>query len=135
MSPKIGVFDSGLGGLSVLREIHRLLPNHPTLYFADQGHMPYGPRDPAEIHTFSRGITQFLLDRDAAVIVIACHSASANSLEKLRVEFPQVPFVGVEPAIKPAASASKSGVVGVLTTKATAEGPLYHRVLERFARS
>ena len=133
MNPKIGVLDSGVGGLSVLREIHRLLPDHPTLYFADQGHVPYGPRDPQEINTFVDAITRFLLGQGAKVIVVACHAASTASLYDLRAHYPDVPFVGMEPAVKPAAETTQSGVIGVLTTQATASGPLYQSVKARFA--
>lgn len=131
--PKIGVFDSGIGGLSVLREIHKLLPNHPTVYFADQHHLPYGPRPVSEIQTFSEAITRFLIGQGCVVIVIACNTASAASLMYLRQQFPHIPFVGMEPALKPALSASQTGVVGVLSTRATAEGDLYKRLLERYA--
>ncbi len=130
---KIGVFDSGLGGLSVLREIHRLLPDCSTIYVADQAHLPYGPRPAAEIDSFADAITRFLLDSGAQVIVIACHSASAASLQLLRQRYPDVPFVGIEPAVKPAAEATQTGIIGVLTTQATADGPLYRRVLAQFA--
>ena len=133
MNPRIGVLDSGAGGLSVLREIHRQLPDHPTLYFADQAHVPYGPRNPQEIDTFVVDITRFLLDQGARVIVVACHAASTASLYELRVRYPGIPFVGMEPAVKPAAETSRSGVIGVLTTQATANGPLYRRVLAQHA--
>lgn len=129
----IGVFDSGVGGLSVLREIHRLLPDIPTLYFADQGHLPYGPRSPEEIQRFVEAIVEFLIERGAGVIVIACHTASAVSLIDLRARFPHVPFVGMEPAVKPAAESTKTGVIGVLSTLITANGELYRSVRERFA--
>jgi glutamate racemase len=133
LPPKIGVFDSGIGGLSVLREIHHLLPNHPTVYIADQANLPYGPRPIAEIQAFSDRITRFLIEQGAVVIVIACNTASAASLEYLRTKYPDIPFVGMEPAVKPALEASKTGVVGVLSTRATAEGALYRRLLERYA--
>jgi glutamate racemase len=131
---KIGVLDSGVGGLSVLREIHQLLPDHPTLYFADQGHLPYGPRDAAEISGFVEAIARFLISHGAAVIVIACNAASAAGLHDLRAQYPQIPIVGMEPAVKPAAEATKSGVIGVLTTRATANGSLYKRVLAQYAQ-
>ncbi len=131
--PKIGVFDSGIGGLTVLREIHRLLPGHPTIYVADQVHLPYGPRPVSEIQRFSDHITRFLIEQGAVVIVIACNTASAASLEYLRGKYPNTLFVGMEPAVKPALEASKTGVVGVLSTRATAEGALYKRLLERYA--
>ncbi len=129
----IGVLDSGVGGLSVLRYIHQLLPNHPTIYIADEGHLPYGPRPQDEIRTFVMTLAQFLLERGASVLVIACNSASAAALYALRQKYPDVPIVGMEPAVKPAVKASQSRVVGVLTTQATANGILYQRVLERFA--
>lgn len=131
--PSIGVLDSGVGGLSVLREIHRLLPDCPTLYYADQAHLPYGPRDPREIRSFVEDITRYLLSHGAAMIVIACNAASAASLHDLRAKFPNIPIVGMEPAVKPAAEATRSGVIGVLTTQATARGVLYARVVEKYA--
>jgi glutamate racemase len=130
---RIGVLDSGVGCLSVLREIHRLLPDHPTLYFADQFHLPYGPRDPQQISTFVEAIARFLIARGAAMIVIACNAASAASLYNVRAQYPRIPFVGMEPAVKPAVEATRTGVIGVLTTQATAEGMLYKQVLERYA--
>lgn len=130
--PSIGVLDSGVGGLSVLREVHRLLPDHPTLYVADQAHVPYGPRSHEDIHTCVDAIVRVMLGQGAAVIVLACHAASAASLYRLREQYPSVPFVGIEPAVKPAVEHSRTRVVGVLTTQATADGPLYHRVVRRF---
>lgn len=130
--PKIGVLDSGVGGLSVLREIHRILPQHSTIYYADQAHVPYGTRPHAEIDCFVDSITRFLLGQGVDVVVLACHAASAASLQILRGRYPQVPFVGLEPAIKPAVLNTRSGVVGVLTTQATADGALYRRLLQRY---
>ncbi len=129
----IGVVDSGVGGLSVLRYIHQFLPEHPTIYIADEGHLPYGPRPQEEIRSFVMPLAQFLLARGASVLVIACNSASAAALYTLRQQYPNMPIVGMEPAVKPAVKATKSGVIGVLTTQATANGILYQRVLERFA--
>lgn len=130
---RIGVLDSGVGGLSVLREIHRLLPTYPTLYFADQAHIPYGTRPPDEIARFVERIAEFLIEQGARVIVLACNAASAASLLDLRARHPEVPFVGMEPAVKPAVEATQTGVIGVLTTRATANGELYRRVLDRYA--
>ena len=130
----IGVLDSGVGGLSVLRAIRAELPHESVLYVADQTHLPYGPRPPEEIRTFVTGITRFLLAQGAKIIVVACNAASAASLHYLRKAFPGVPFIGMEPAVKPASQATKSGVIGVLTTEATANGPLYARVVERYAK-
>jgi len=130
----IGVFDSGVGGLTVLGEIRRRLPGEDILYLADQAHVPYGPRSKAQVKGFSEGIVQFLLGRGAKLIVVACNTASAAALSFLRRNFPEVPFVGMEPAVKPAAERTVSGVVGVLATPATFQGELYHRTVERFAR-
>jgi len=129
----IGIFDSGIGGLSVWREIARQLPHEDTLYFADQIHIPYGPRSLEEIRSFSETITRFLLARDCKLIAVACNAASAAALKHLRVTFPDVPFVGMEPAVKPAAETTHTGVVGVLATPATFQGELFASVVERFA--
>jgi len=129
----VGIFDSGIGGLSVLRAIRAQLPHEQLLYFADQGHVPYGPRDLAEVRQFSEEITRFLLAQGAKMIVVACNTASAAALHYLRETFPHTPFVGMEPAVKPAAEQTNSGVVGVLATPATFQGALYASVVERFA--
>ncbi len=131
----IGIFDSGVGGLSVLRAISSLLPNNALIYFGDQSHVPYGTRPSEEILKFSCEITRFLLSKDVKIIVVACNTASAVSLVQLRKLFPETPFVGMEPAIKPAAENTKSGVVGVLATPATFHGGLYASVVERFAEN
>lgn len=130
---QIGVFDSGLGGLSVWREIVRQWPSCKTVYVADQVHIPYGPRDAAEILDFARGITRFLLAQGCGTIVVACNAASAASLAALRAAWPQVPFVGMEPAVKPAVAVSRTRVAGVLATPATLQGALFATTVERFA--
>jgi glutamate racemase len=132
-SSPIGIFDSGVGGLSVWREIARQLPHEDTIYFADQIHIPYGPRSLQEIRSFSETITRFLLERGCKLIVVACNAASAAALKYLRATFPLVPFVGMEPAVKPAAETTHTGVVGVLATPATFQGELFASVVERFA--
>jgi len=129
---KIAVFDSGVGGLSVLRAIWQQIPFERTLYFADQAHVPYGSRSLAEIRTLMYEITRFFLSQKASIIVIACNTASAAALNDLRRKFPEMDFVGMEPAVKPAATLTKSGVVGVLATPATFQGELYNSVVERF---
>ena len=129
----IGVFDSGVGGLSVLRAIRQQLPNESVLYFGDQGHVPYGPRPLEEVRQFSESITRFLLERQAKLIVVACNTASAAALHSLREKFTEVSFVGMEPAVKPAAEQTRTNVVGVLATPATFQGVLYALVVERFA--
>lgn len=129
----IGVFDSGVGGLSVMRAIRKELPGEHALFVADQAHVPYGPRPLEEVQRFSVAITHFLLEQGAKLIVVACNAASAAALHHLRQVFPGVPFVGMEPAVKPAAEVTRSGVVGVLATPATFQGALYASVIERFA--
>jgi len=130
----IGVFDSGVGGLSVLRALRGLLPHESILYLADQAHVPYGPRSLEEVRAFSASITRCLLDQGAKLVVVACNAASAAALHYLREMFPSVPFVGMEPAVKPAAEHTHTGVVGVLATPATFQGALYASVVERFAQ-
>lgn len=129
----IGIFDSGIGGMSILREIRKLLPDEDLLYLADQCHVPYGSRPLEEIQRFSRAITAYLLEQRAKLIVVACNTASAASLKDLRRLHPGFLFVGMEPAIKPAAEITQSRVVGVLATPTTFEGELYASVVERFA--
>jgi glutamate racemase len=129
----IGVFDSGIGGISVLRAIRRQLPEESVIYFGDQRHIPYGSRPMGQIRIFSEAITKFLLAKEAKILVVACNTASAAALKYLRENFPSVPFVGMEPAVKPAAEHTHTGRVGVLATPATFQGALYASVVERFA--
>lgn len=129
----IGVFDSGLGGLSVLRAIRESMPSQAVIYFGDQGHVPYGQRSLEEVRAFSTEAVKFLLGKGAKLIVVACNTASVAALLSLRRDFPQVPFVGMEPAVKPAAEQTHTGTVGVLATFATFQGALYASVVERFA--
>ncbi len=132
--PTIGLFDSGVGGLSVLRALRAQRLVADLLYFGDNHHIPYGPRPLAEVCAFSEAITRFLLDRDAQVIVVACNTASAAALKYLRQIYPNVPFVGMEPAVKPAAEQTQTKIVGVLATPATFQGELFNSVVERFAQ-
>ncbi|HEX9388648.1 MAG TPA: glutamate racemase [Anaerolineales bacterium] len=129
----IGIFDSGVGGISVLRAIREQMPEESVIYFGDQGHIPYGPRPMEQIRAFSEAITKFLLEHDGKIIVVACNTASAAALRYLREKFPDVQFVGMEPAVKPAAEYTQTGNVGVLATPATFQGALYASVVERFA--
>jgi len=131
-SQLLGVFDSGVGGLSVLKAIRARMPSLPVLYVADQIHVPYGSRTLDEVRCFSAGITHFLLEKGASVVVVACNTASAAALHHLREKFLGTLFVGMEPAIKPAAESTRTGVVGVLATPATFQGELYASVVERF---
>ena len=130
----VGIFDSGVGGLSVLREVRRQLPNEDLIYIADQAHVPYGNRTRQEVFRFSDGIVRYLINKQAKLVVIACNTASAVALADLRLEYPALPFVGMEPAVKPAAAETISGVVGVLATPATFQGDLYASTVERFAK-
>jgi glutamate racemase len=130
----VGIFDSGIGGLSVLREIHNMLPFQPIYYIADQAHVPYGKRQMSEIRDFAFAITDFLTAMGAQVIVVACNTASAAALKELRKEYPQLTFIGMEPAVKPATQITHSGIVGVLATPTTFQGKLYHTLVEKFAR-
>ncbi|RLC75012.1 MAG: glutamate racemase [Chloroflexi bacterium] len=129
----IGVFDSGVGGLSVWREIARQLPRENIICLADQAHVPYGSRRLAEVRALSESITRFLLAQEAKIIVVACNTASAAALHHLRRTFPSVLFVGMEPAIKPAVERTDNGVVGVIATQATFQGKLFASLVERYA--
>ena len=129
----IGVFDSGVGGLSVWREVAVQLPDESSVYLADQGHIPYGPRPMQEIRAFSEAIVRFLLGQGCNIIVVACNAASAAALAHLRARFTDVPFVGMEPAVKPAVQTTRTGHVGVMATPATFQGELFASVVERFA--
>lgn len=129
----IGVFDSGVGGLSVFLALRAQLPDEPLLYVADQAHVPYGSRPVEEVRGYAAGITRYMLGRGARVIVVACNTASAAALGHVRQAFPDVPFVGMEPAVKPAAHQTRTGVVGVLATPATFQGELYASLVDRFA--
>jgi glutamate racemase len=129
----IGVFDSGVGGLSVWREIVAQLPHESTVYVADQAHLPYGLRPAAEVRGFAEAVATELLERGCKAIVVACNTASAAALKSLRDRHPEVPFVGMEPAVKPAALNSKSRVVGVMATPGTLEGGMFAEAVQRFA--
>jgi len=132
-SPRpIGIFDSGIGGLTVLSAIRQALPTERLLYFGDNVHVPYGPRSLAQVRGFSHGITRALLDRDCKLIVVACNTASAAALASIREAFPHLLFVGMEPAVKPAVEHTRTGVVGVIATVATFQSELYASVVERF---
>ncbi len=118
----------------MLRDVRRLLPGESIVYVADEGHLPYGPRERAEIREFASGITRFLIRQDCKLLVIPCNAASAAALHYLRETFPALPIVGMEPAVKPAAEHTRTGVIGVITTKATFQGELFASVIDRFAQ-
>ena len=114
----IGLFDSGVGGTSIWHEVHRLLPHENTVYFADSHNAPYGDKTQAEIIALSKQKVEFLLEKKAKIIVVACNTATTNAMKVLRHDY-DVPFIGLEPAIKPAAALTKTGHIGVLATKRT----------------
>lgn len=130
----IGVFDSGVGGLSVLREIRQQLPAESLLYVADSGFVPYGEKPPEVICQRSRAIAEFLLARGAKALVLACNTATAAAVADLRTRY-TVPIIGMEPAVKPATLATRSGVVGVLATTGTLRSARFAALLDRFAGS
>lgn len=129
----IGLFDSGVGGISVLREIRRLLPVEDLLYYADSGHCPYGGKTRDQIQMRAIAITELCLARGAKLIVVACNTATIAAVEHLRATYP-IPFVGMEPAVKPAAAQTRSGVVGVLATGAALAGEKFHKLLADHAK-
>lgn len=133
-SDPIGFFDSGVGGLCIRDAVRSLLPHENTVYIADSAHCPYGNRPPEEIITLARGLVKTLLAKGCKMVVVACNTATAAAVDTLRREWPGVPFVGMEPAVKPAALRSKSGVVGVLATQGTFNGRLYRETSARFAK-
>lgn len=120
----IGIFDSGVGGLSVFREIRKVLPGEKYVYFSDNAHCPYGEKSREYIIGRARWITEFLLERGADIIVVACNTATAAAISTLREEY-AVPFIGMEPAVKPAVAATRTGVVGVLATAGTLKAEKY----------
>ena len=127
----IGIFDSGAGGLSVYREIRKLLPDQGFVYFSDNAHCPYGEKDASYIQERGRRITETLLEKGAQAIVVACNTATAAAIATLRAAYP-VPFIGMEPAVKPAALGTCTGVIGVLATAGTLKGSKYLNTKGRF---
>lgn len=130
----IGIFDSGLGGLSVLREVWQQLPLESTVYIADQANLPYGTRPAGEIQALSEAIMRQLLRQKAKLVFVACNTASAAALDHLRSTFPDTAIVGMEPAVKPATAHTRSGVIGVLATGSTLQADRYASLVTRFAR-
>ena len=131
---KVGFFDSGVGGTCILRAFRRLCPDVATEYLADTAHCPYGNKPPEEVVRLSVANTEELLRRGCGVVVVACNTATAAAIDVLRAHYPQVPFVGVEPALKPAALRTRTGVVGVLATAGTFHGRLYNETKARYAK-
>lgn len=130
----IGIFDSGIGGLSVFREIRKLLPEQGYIYYSDSAHCPYGEKSKEYIIDRARSITRRLIGMGAEIVVVACNTATAAAISTLRKEFP-IRFIGMEPAIKPAAALTKTGVVGVLATAGTLKAEKYLDTREKWAQS
>lgn len=127
----IGLFDSGIGGTSIWKEIHDLLPNEHTIYLADSKNAPYGQKSKEEIIALSIKNTEYLLNQNAKIIVVACNTATTNAIKELRAKY-DVPFIGIEPAIKPAAIHSEKHIIGILATQGTLNSELFHQTVEKF---
>ncbi|MDO9150457.1 MAG: glutamate racemase [Methylotenera sp.] len=130
----IAVFDSGVGGISVLQHIHALLPNEQLLYVADSLHAPYGNKSPQEIQSRCINITDFLISKNAKAIVVACNTATAAAIDMMREKY-TLPIIGMEPAVKPAAEASRNGIIGVLATTGTLKSAQFAGLLESYGRN
>ncbi len=128
----IGIFDSGVGGTSIWKEIHALMPSESTIYLADSKNAPYGPKGKERILELSIKNTEWLLNRNCKIIVVACNTATTNAIDVLRSNY-DVPFIGIEPAIKPAALNTKSNAIGILATKGTLSSSLFNQTSSRFA--
>ncbi len=128
----IGIFDSGVGGTSIWKEIHRLLPNENTIYLADSLNAPYGPKGAEQIKALAKKNTELLLNNNCKLIVVACNTATTNAIDYLRATY-SVPFIGIEPAIKPAALQTQTNAIGILATKGTLTSALFSNTAARFA--
>ena len=129
MNAPIGVFDSGIGGLSVLKALQAALPHEDFIYLADNGHAPYGERDTAHVLARSRAVTQYLARQNIKALVVACNTATAAAIDLLRTEHPYLPIIGVEPAVKPAVALSKTGRIGVMATRSTLASARFQALL------
>ena len=127
----IGIFDSGIGGTSIWSAIHQLLPNEKTIYLADSKNAPYGQKSKEEIVALSMKNTDFLLEMNCKLIVVACNTATTNAIQELREKY-DVPFIGIEPAIKPAATHSKTQIIGILATQGTLNSALFNKTTEKY---
>ncbi len=127
----IGIFDSGVGGTSIWKEIHSLLPNENTIYLADSKHAPYGNKSKERIIDLSIKNTELLLQKDCKLIIVACNTATTNAIKTLRETY-TIPFIGIEPAIKPAALQTKTKAVGILATKGTLSSDLFSKTTNLF---
>lgn len=127
----IGLFDSGIGGTSIWKAIHQLMPNENTIYLADSKNAPYGEKSKEEIIALSKKNTELLLEFNCKIIVVACNTATTNAIKELRATY-NIPFIGIEPAIKPAANNSKTQTIGILATKGTLSSELFNKTIELY---
>ncbi|MGX7667148.1 glutamate racemase [Flavobacterium pedocola] len=128
----IGIFDSGIGGTSIWKEIHTLLPHEHTIYLADSKNAPYGQKSKEEILALSIKNTEILLEQNCKMVVVACNTATTNAIKELRAKY-DIPFIGIEPAIKPAANLSETETIGILATKGTINSELFNRAVETYS--
>lgn len=133
-SHPIGLFDSGIGGTSIWKEIQKILPNENTIYLADSQNAPYGLKSKDEIIALSSKNTEYLLNQNCKIIVVACNTATTNAIKELRAKY-KVPFIGIEPAIKPAANLSKTASIGILATKGTLNSDLFHKTVSTYSET
>ena len=127
----IGLFDSGVGGISIWKEIHKLLPNENTIYLADSKNAPYGQKSKDEIIGLCEKNTEFLLNHNCKMVVVACNTATTNAIQELRQKY-DIPFIGIEPALKPAATQSKTQTIGILATEGTLNSELFHKAVSQY---
>lgn len=130
----VGVFDSGVGGLSVLKELHKLLPKEDFIFVADQAHVPYGEKSPSELCRLTASLSDFLIKQGVKLIVVACNTATCYAIEHLRKEFPTIPFVGTVPAIKTAAGQTVQKRIGIISTPATSESSYLAELISGYAQ-
>lgn len=131
-SAPIGVFDSGVGGISILLELKKLLPNEKFLYLADSAHCPYGVKPIEKIRQRTLEVTDYLISLGSKLVVVACNTACVAGLDQIRAKYPELPVVGVEPAVKPAHEATRNGKIGVLATNLTLSGTKFAILLEKY---
>ena len=129
MNAPIGVFDSGIGGLSVLKALRAAMPHEDFIYLADNGHAPYGERDTTHVLARSRAVTQYLVGQNIKALVVACNTATAAAIDQLRIDHPHLPIIGVEPALRPAVALSKTGRIGVMATRSTLASARFQTLL------
>jgi len=127
----IGIFDSGVGGTSIWKEIHKLLPFENTIYLADSNNAPYGPKGKERIKELSIKNTELLISKGCKLIIVACNTATTNAIKQLRDNY-NIPFIGIEPAIKPATLQTKTNAIGILATKGTLSSALFHKTSNLF---